>query len=147
MNMRNHGYIALITAIILCLIVTALSVTLSASGFSTRMNVLDAESKKISEQLAEGCLEKALIEIKKNSSYSVSSPGVCIAVVGDCSGLMKCKICEVSTSGTDTTIKIRAVYNNMYTNTTAVVTPASESFIIHFRKQVPVYTGGSCPVP
>ena len=66
---REQGFIALITAIALSLILLVVTVTLNQSGFFTRSTLLDAEYKERSSALAEACVDTALLKLAADPGY------------------------------------------------------------------------------
>lgn len=67
---NNSGYIAIITAIFLAGITTAIAFALATSSFFGRYNTLLFNSKKTTRFLAESCLEIARYRLVQNSSYA-----------------------------------------------------------------------------
>jgi hypothetical protein len=61
-----QGFIALITAILLGIIIMVIAITLSTTSYFTRGQVLDAEYKERSRALAESCINVALLRIAAN---------------------------------------------------------------------------------
>lgn len=109
----NHqrGYIALISAIVISILLLAITTTLSFSGFYSRFNVLDFESKKISSQLARACINSAILKIISNPNYTGAED-----IVLDVTSNKKCKIVSAASSGNQKIIQTQAVYNSAYTN-------------------------------
>jgi len=64
----QKGYIALISAIIISVVMLGLITAVSTSGFFTRFNVLDGENKRVSLGLADSCQQVALLAEVKNST-------------------------------------------------------------------------------
>ncbi len=65
-----RGFVALITAIVLSLILITVAVALNRIGFLTRSETLDSEYKNRSSALAEACADIALLKLANNPSYS-----------------------------------------------------------------------------
>src|SRR5690348_11814933 len=59
---HNSGFIALTSAIIIAVLILAITLSLSFAGFFARFNVLDSESKERSFALAEACANNARVE-------------------------------------------------------------------------------------
>ncbi len=103
------GYIAITSAIIISLLLMAITFALSFSSFFGRHNVFDSQTKEISYALAEACAEKALLNLAQNSSYAgnetitVKSPDTC-------------DILTIETAGSQKTIKTRATFQKTTTN-------------------------------
>jgi hypothetical protein len=100
----NSGFIALMSAIIISVILLLIITNTSLMGFYTRFNILDSELKEKSSTLAEGCVDKALLNLTQGINYT-----------GDVNvGPDKCTI--ESVSGSPKIIKVRADYRNYITN-------------------------------
>jgi len=65
----NGGFAALMAAIIISVILLLLVTTLSLTGFSGRLNILDSEYKERSSALAEACVDTALLKLAANPSF------------------------------------------------------------------------------
>lgn len=68
--MKQGGYIALMSAIIISVILLGLTFTLSFRGFFGRFNILDSEFKERSLGLAEACAERALLRLATIPKYA-----------------------------------------------------------------------------
>lgn len=119
---RQNGYIALTSAIIITILLLAITVSLGFSGFFTRFNILDSESKERSLALAEACIDKAMLNIAQNLLYNPINETV--AIESD-----QCKIVSVTASGNQRTIKTQAVVNKSYTNLKIVINADTFSII------------------
>ncbi len=80
--MKNHnpqsGFIALISAIIISVLLLGITLTVSMTGFFGRFNVLDSESKERSVALAEACVDMAVLnftDVVFGSSVNVTVSG------------------------------------------------------------------------
>lgn len=133
----EEGFIALISVIIIAAILTVIAFSLGTAGFFLRFNILDNESKKISLALAEGCVQKAMLDLA-NGSLSVPQT---VSV-----GSNSCKICDKSGAG-PITIKTRALYNNAFSNLAAVLAQSGTSFTVNSWDEQSNYSGASCPLP
>src|SRR3989344_4871014 len=76
-NYKN-GFVELITAIILSLILIVVTVTLNRSSFFTRSAILEAEYKEMSSALAEACVDVAMLRIATTPGYSISNDPIAI---------------------------------------------------------------------
>ena len=112
---KPEGFIALITAIALSLILLVVTVTLNQSGFLTRSTLLDAEYKERSSALAEACIDTALLKLANDPSYL--GPDLNIAVGSSDT----CDIRPVITTGSQKTIQTRAIFQEAETNLEVVV--------------------------
>jgi hypothetical protein len=66
----QNGYVALMTAIILGLVLLTLLVVASNTSLFGRFNVLDAENKEISRAVARSCADIALLKYAGNAAYA-----------------------------------------------------------------------------
>lgn len=69
---HNRGFIALISAIIISVILLGLAVAVGSSTFFARFNALNREYKRISLGLAESCVHAALSRISLDYGYTVA---------------------------------------------------------------------------
>mgnify|MGYP001558748722 FL=1 len=108
------GYIAITSAIIISLLLMAITFALNFSSFFGRFNVFDSQTKEISQALAEACAEKALLNLAQNSSYAgnetitVKTPDTC-------------DILTIETNGSQKTIKTTATFQKTTTNIKVMV--------------------------
>lgn len=72
MHTRNRGFIALISAIIISVILLGLAVAVGSSTFFARFNALNREYKRISLGLAESCVHAALAKISLDYDYTIT---------------------------------------------------------------------------
>ena len=72
----KRGFVALITAIILSLILIVITVTLNQSGFFTRSILVDSENKERSVGLAEACVDVAILRLANDPTYAGGAPSV-----------------------------------------------------------------------
>src|SRR3989344_8321294 len=66
----NKGFVALISAIIISVILLLIATNLSLTGFYSRSNILDGELKEISSGYAEACVDTALLKLANDSGYT-----------------------------------------------------------------------------
>ncbi len=120
----QHGYIALMSAIVICALLLALTVSLGASAFFESQSNIDRQSKKESSNLAEACVNAAILE-SANHRYSTNET---INVDGQ-------NTCQIISSKNNTpvggqaTIQTQAVENHAYTNLQAIITTTTFSII------------------
>jgi len=67
---HNAGFIALISAIIITVVLLTLVVSVSFTGFFGRFDILGSETKEISQGLAEACIETAIIKHAQDNTYA-----------------------------------------------------------------------------
>jgi len=70
---KRGGYIALISAVIISLVLTGLAYMVARSGFFSRFDSLNAEYKRISKGMAESCANLALLELAQNPKINTGS--------------------------------------------------------------------------
>ena len=108
---KKKGFIALISAIIISVILLTITFTVGMSGIFGQFNVLDSESKERSISLAEACVDSAVLDYNTNgtvaSQYTVNS--------------VICHIKSWSASTPNLTIITQAIVNKAYTNIKAVI--------------------------
>ncbi|OGF62542.1 hypothetical protein A2662_01960 [Candidatus Giovannonibacteria bacterium RIFCSPHIGHO2_01_FULL_45_33] len=75
---ERHGFIALITSIILSVILLVVTIALNQTGFLTRGEVLESEYKNRSIALAEGCADMAIIRLALDPAYSGNESSVAV---------------------------------------------------------------------
>jgi hypothetical protein len=112
---EQRGYIALMSAIIISSLLLVISVSLGTSGFFSRFNVLETESKQKSQSLAEGCLQAAILRWAIGSTNTL----VNINIGGD-----TCTIVSVKNNfpvAGQITILTKGSFSNADTNITAVI--------------------------
>lgn len=66
----QSGYIALVSTIIISAVLLILMFGSSTAGFISRFNLVDAEFKEQSEQLAWACVETALLKLTEGLTYA-----------------------------------------------------------------------------
>lgn len=114
---NQKGYIALMSAIIISVLLLAVTLSLGFSGFFARFNMADSESKERSAALAEGCVDAAILEAAKEI-YSANKT-IKVAQVSD-----TCKVISSiknSPAAGQITIKTQAVINTSYTNLKVII--------------------------
>lgn len=105
-NKLTGGYIALISAIIISVLLMTLSTTLSMTGFFARFDVLNSEYKERSIALAEACGDTAMLKLAGDINYVVTPADQNVSVDTD-----KCSILSISSPRTGTiTIKTQGIF-------------------------------------
>ncbi len=110
----QKGYIALVSAIIISLLLMAVAFALSFSSYFSRFNITDSSTKEISLSLAESCVDKALLSLAQNSSYGGNE-----TITVD--GTKNCSILPVETNGSQKTVKTSAVFQQATANIKVIV--------------------------
>ena len=108
----QKGFVALFSVIIISFVLVLVATTLAFSGFFTRLNMLDSESKSRSESLADACIESARLEFALNNFTAVKTINMPPELT---SPNDFCKIID------STTIIAHSVVNNAYTYYKATV--------------------------
>jgi len=70
---KQQGFVALLSVIIISFVLVLVATTLSFTGYFTRFNILDSESKKRSESLADACIEQARLELAVDANFTRSN--------------------------------------------------------------------------
>ncbi len=112
---------ALMGVIIISLILIALSVTLGMSGYFTRFNILEAQTKLQSDALAESCTNLAMSRLTQGSSTSYLYPEKVVLGSDDC------LIAGITSSGTHRQISTSADFLNTFTNLSVGTTVSSSN--------------------
>lgn len=116
MKNKNNGFIALITSIIISAVLLVVATNLSLTGFYARSNILDFELKEISFNLAEACVDTAILKIINNPAYSPAKEIINIEG-NDC----------VIESVIENIIKTKADYRNYITKLEIEINPLDMS--------------------
>ncbi len=120
----NTGFIALMSAIIISVILLLIVTNLSFTGFYGRSDILDSELKERSSALAEACVDTALLNLAQNVNY-----------IGDVIvELDKCTIQSVAGGGSIKTIKVKADYKNYITNLQVLVDSTNDMAVVSWEE-------------
>lgn len=112
---KNHGFIALVSVIIVSLILTVVVFALSFGGFSLRFNILGSEFKEISFFSAKSCRDIAILKLSVNNSYLPRLGGDDIFLSDSKDGLT-CKIVSIFLQGGETVVETSAEFEKARTN-------------------------------
>ncbi len=102
------GFIALTSAIIISIILMAITLSLSLYSFFSKTNISGTEYKKISTGLAEACVETALLNLASNKAYAGNET---VSI-----GTGTCSILPIETLGSQKIIKTSASTNSSTVN-------------------------------
>ncbi len=107
---KHHqtGFIALISATIIAVVLLLVTSSANLSGFYSRSNSLDAELKERSGAIAEACVDEALLKLANDSGYTGN-----VDVIVD--GANQCHIDSLVPSTDPIIITARADYNHFFT--------------------------------
>lgn len=113
MKKYKDGYVAIISVLIIGALVIAVAITISLLSIGEGQSSLSLTSGEDSLQLAEGCMEDALLKIRANSAYAggtITRPdGTSCSVTVSQSGADYTVTAQ--TTGTKHVRKIQAVVN------------------------------------
>jgi hypothetical protein len=134
---HNTGFIALTTTIILSLIILTLVIAVGFASFFTRFSILDSEINERSSNLAEACVETAVLKLSQDEDY----PGGDTVTVGTAS----CYICPTVAAGSNVRVFVQALSSNAFTNLRVDVDPDS-GIVAGSWQEIPTITisGGTC---
>lgn len=126
----EKGYIALISAIVILILLTSISFVLSFINYFNRFNVLDNEYKEISAGLAEACVGLAALKLAENKDYQGNE-------VKSIDG-KNCQIFTVqSLGGNQYLIKTEAIFMRSYTNVEVKITRNAGSINVDYWREIP----------
>jgi hypothetical protein len=117
---NKRGFIALISAIIISALLLTITLGLGFSGFFSRFNIFDSESKERSLALAEACVNMAILKLATDKDYAVTVADHAILV----NDTETCSIVSLSPPPTRTfpiTIRTNAIMNKAHTNLEVVI--------------------------
>ncbi|MCI0542707.1 hypothetical protein L0Y69_03085 [bacterium] len=80
---KQHGFIALISVLIISVVILGLTSLVNMTGFFSRFNTLKTEQKRVSLSLAESCANTALLNIAVSNTYAPGASGDIVSVGGD----------------------------------------------------------------
>ena len=130
MTVQRHkpgGYIALISAIIISLILMGLTFAASSSGYTSRFNVADSGYKRMSLGLAESCVNIVLLHVAEDYRYTLA-PTEALVLIGSEHCLIKSLTYGPEVAGEKhARILTQASYHGAWTNlevVAAVLNPA-----------------------
>jgi len=104
----NRGFVALMSAIIISVVLLIVATTGSFTGFLKRGNILDSELKRRSAAAADACAEQAFLLIANESTYA----GLSTLTFNS---LDSCSV-TVADSGGTKDLEIQGISRNAYTN-------------------------------
>lgn len=112
----QHGFMALISTIIISVILLSMAVSSNLSNFYNQTNTLDSELKEISFNLAESCVNIGLLKLIQNPNYHPNNELVDI-------DSNTCTIISINAN----TIETSADYKNYITYLGAKINPNDAS--------------------
>ena len=99
--MKNRGFVALMSAIIISSILLLVAVGGSLTGFYTRTNVVDAELKERSLAAADSCVDSAFVAFAQDQNYGGLE-------MRSLNALDRCQISAVTNLGTEVRFTVQA---------------------------------------
>lgn len=108
----QEGYIALVSAIVISVLLITITVGLGLDGIFSRLNILDSESKTRSIALAEACADTAILNVAQGNNQPANPVTI---------GSDQCTIRCALSAGSNTTIETQANFNKAYTNLKVVI--------------------------
>lgn len=120
--MRNRGFIALISAIIISAVLITITFTLSASSYFTRFDILSSEFKERSAALAEACGDIALLKLAQVPTYGGNET---ITIGSD-----TCSILPIPPAvGGQVTVNTKAIFQRVVTNIKVIANTSDLSIV------------------
>lgn len=114
-NISQHGFIALISILIISAVLLATTLSLAQFGIANRFFILHLEEKGVSEKLAEACVHIARIAVYNNPAYEITSPRSVEVANGVCT------LESIEANGSESTIHVSAASNGATTHYEVVV--------------------------
>jgi len=116
---QQSGFIALISAIIISVLLLTIAVTIGMTGIFGRFNVLDSESKERSAALAEACADTAILKLSIDQDYVLTSADHNISIIGTDT----CDIYSLPNTPRTfpITIQTQGIVNKSYTNLIVII--------------------------
>ena len=124
----NRGYIALISAVIISVVLLTLITGAGWRGYQSRFNILNSELKAMSASLAEACVDTAILKLAEDNSYS----GNKLITVGS----ETCQIKVISPGASPVIIETSAEIKNAHTNLRIEV-PSVTNLVISGWQEIP----------
>ena len=119
---RPRGFIALMSAVVISVVLLLLATTGSLIGFNSRFNILESEYKERSSALAEACVDQALLQLAHDASWEGDATSTL--------GSEQCYVGPVSPpAGGHITLKTRANFQNSYSHFEVVINAVDLSVV------------------
>lgn len=115
MKTQQHGFIALISVLILSSVLLASTLSLAQFGIASRFFVLNLEQKAQSQKAAETCLEMMRIKVYNEPTYTKTTPTVYNF------GTIECIVRSATSSGADSSVQVTGQSGDSITNLWAVI--------------------------
>ncbi len=129
-NIKNkeRGFIALMSAVLVSALMIGFLFTTNRSGFNARFDALDSEFKHIASNLAESCVNQALLKLAQDYQYDPNNEAITIGD-GTCYIVSTTPHATPPRAGnsTDITIIVKGNYKNTFSSFQTKVTVANPS--------------------
>lgn len=106
----TRGFAALIMTLIVCVGITLIAFSASASAFHVRLSVLETEYKELSRMRAYGCAHAALYALAEDPAYRPSPSGDTVWLTPE----VTCRIHSISEDDDLIRIVTEGEYGNSY---------------------------------
>ena len=126
----QKGFIALMSAVIISVILLLIATNLSLTSFYGRSNILDFELKERSSALAEACADTAILKLANDLGYIPVAGGEDVFV-----GLDKCTIESVAPgAGSEIIIHTQSDYKDYFTNLKIIVDSSDDLSVVSWEE-------------
>jgi len=129
-NNLSQGYAALISILIICFVLLSIVTATSFESFEILLNVWSRHSKIMSSELAESCVDQAVIRVLQNPNFRVLENGESIKIDED----FFCRIVSIHKQDPLFVIQTEASVNKIFTKIESVFDP--ENFKIISLKEL-----------
>ncbi len=122
MKNTQHGFVALLSIIIMSVVLLATTLSLAQFGIASRYFILDLENKSASERLAEACVHVARIAAYNDPLTNLTNR---VVAVGDES----CTITSITPDGDESIIEVAGTRGNAETSYRVIVDNTDGGFV------------------
>ncbi len=124
----QSGFMALISALVICALLVVIAASVSALVFFSRFDLLDGQAKTQSFNLARGCLDEARVRLAQGAGGSLTGS---VSIGSDSCAILSVQ--QDSPQPGQITIQVQAQYARAATNLQMVIT-ASDSSLISWQE-------------
>ena len=129
-QISQRGFIALMSIIIISVVLILGIVSSGLIGYYSRFNTLDSELKERSVAAADGCVDRALLQLAQDPNYTGG--------VMSLNSIDQCRIGKVSTIGSNTQFYVQATSSNTAVTNLQIVVASSDLSVISWE-EIPNY--------
>jgi hypothetical protein len=122
----QHGFVALISAIIISSMLLLVIAAMGATTFYSRFNMLDAELKERSLATAEACADRAFIELVLDPTYTGSTLML--------NSIDECRVGKVSWSGSSVQFSVQATSSDTAVTNLQIVVNSGDFSIVSWEE-------------